>query len=98
VTIEAPNTKPVVGYEVSADSTPIQIWEGTVIEVDRLAGVMQVLFDAKMGKVPRHTAEIELEWVSDQDLDLVLPGAVFYLTLFNAAIQTRRQSRRIVGV
>jgi len=30
----------------------------------------------------RHTGEIDLEWVSEQDLALVGPGAVFYLTLF----------------
>jgi hypothetical protein len=26
--------------------------------------------------------EIDLEWVAEQDQDLVRPGAVFYLTLF----------------
>ncbi|MHB8391133.1 MAG: hypothetical protein ACYDBH_16380 [Acidobacteriaceae bacterium] len=67
---------------VSANSTPLQIWEGTVLEIDRDAGVMQVLLDAKIGQMPRHTGEIELEWVDDQDRDLVVPGAVFYLTLF----------------
>lgn len=77
---------PVVGgrrpSDVSANSTPLQIWEGTVVEVDRTAGTMQVLLDAKMGQMPQHTAEIDLEWVDDQDKDLVCPGAVFYLTLF----------------
>ncbi len=43
---------------------------------------MQVLLDAKIGQMPRHTGEIDLEWVSEQDQDLVRPGAVFYLTLF----------------
>jgi len=42
-----------------------------------------------MGQVPRHSAEIDLEWVSDQDKDLVRPGAVFYLTLFK---RTKRGS------
>ena len=72
----------MVPREVSANSTPLQIWEGTVLEVNRAASVMQVLLDAKIGQIPRHTGEIELEWVSDQDQDLVCPGAVFYLTLF----------------
>lgn len=72
---------------IGADSTPLQIWEGTVFEVDHM--VMRVLLDAKMGQVPRHTAEIDLEWVSDQDKDLVRPGAVFYLTLFK---RTKRGS------
>lgn len=72
----------VVPREVSANSSPIQVWEGTVIEVNRPAGVMRVLLDAKIGQLPRHTGEIDLEWVDDQDQDLVRPGAVFYLTLF----------------
>ena len=71
-----------ISLPVGADSTPLQIWEGTVIEVDLEADVMQVLLDAKIGKMSRHTGEIDLEWVSDQDKDLVRPGAVFYLTLF----------------
>lgn len=67
---------------VSANSTPLQIWEGTIVEVDRATGIMQVLLDAKMGQMPQHTGEIDLEWVDDQDQDLVRPGAVFYLMLF----------------
>jgi len=65
-----------------ADSIPLQIWEGTVLQINHEAGVMHVLLDAKMGQVPRHSADIDLMWVSDQDEDLVCPGAVFYLTLF----------------
>lgn len=67
---------------VNANSTPLQIWEGTVVEVDRTTGTMQVLLDAKMGQMPQHTGEIEIKWVDEQDQDLVRPGAVFYLTLF----------------
>jgi hypothetical protein len=79
---EPPLAKHLVGSDVDANSSPLQVWEGTVIAVDRAAGVMQVLLDAKIGNVPRHTGEIELEWVDEQDFDLVRPGAVFYLTLF----------------
>ena len=75
--------------EVSADSTPLQIWEGTVIEVDNAAKIMRVLLDAKIGNMPRHSGEIDLEWVSEQDRNLVRPGAVFYLTLFK---RTKRGS------
>lgn len=76
----------------SADSTPLQIWEGTVIEVDnnsRVMRVMRVSLDSKMGAIPRHVGEIDLEWVAEQDQDLVRPGAVFYLTLFK---RTKRGS------
>lgn len=64
------------------DSAVIQVWEGKVLEVDSDNGVMQVLLNAKIGQVLPHTGEIELQWVSEQDLDLVCPGAIFYLTLF----------------
>lgn len=77
---EPPFTRKIL--PVSANSTPLQIWEGTIVEVDHATGIMQVLLDAKMGQIPRHTGEIELKWVDEQDQDLVRPGAVFYLTLF----------------
>lgn len=82
--------------DVSANSTPLQIWEGTVVEVDSATGVMQVLLDAKMGQMPQHTGEIDLEWVDDQDKDLVCPGAVFYLTLFkrtNPSVENAQELR-----
>jgi len=85
----APVAIAAVPPEISADSTPLQVWEGTVLEVNHAAGVMQVLLDAKIGQMPPHTGEVELEWVSDQDQDLVRPGAVFYLTLFK---RTKRGS------
>jgi len=65
----------------------MQVWEGTVLGVNREAGVMQVLLDAKIGQMPRHTGEVDLEWVSEQDKDLVRSGAVFYLTLFKRTRQ-----------
>lgn len=70
-------------------ATVIQLWEGRVLTADFKSGVMQVLLCAKMGVVPDHTAEIELQWVSEQDLDLVRPGAVFYLTLYK---QSRKRT------
>lgn len=79
---EAPLTRTPLGSTLKNNSVPIQVWEGTVIEVDAEQGVMHVLLDAKLGDIPRHTGEIELEWVSEQDKDLVVPGAMFYLTLF----------------
>jgi hypothetical protein len=79
---EPPPAKQLVAGDVRANSSPLQVWEGTVVEVDRAAGVMQVLLDDKIGNTPRHTGEIDLEWVDEQDLDLLRPGAVFYLTLF----------------
>lgn len=62
------------------DASPLQIWEGRVLSVDSARRVMEVLLSAKL--IPDHTGEIDLEWVSEQDADLVRPGAVFYLTLY----------------
>lgn len=81
-TFAPPMATAAVAREINADSAPLQVWEGTVLEVDHAASVMHVLLDAKIGQMPRHTGEIDLEWVSEQDQDLVRPGAVFYLTLF----------------
>ncbi len=67
---------------VGADASVIQIWEGRVLSVDSQSDVMSVLLSARIGQVADHTAEIDLQWVADQDHDLVQPGAVFYLTLF----------------
>lgn len=71
----------------------IQIWEGTVQDVLSGEGTMRALLQAKMGGVPDHFAEIGLEWVSEQDLNLVRPGAVFYLSLYKA----RRRGGTIVN-
>lgn len=65
-----------------ADASPLQIWEGRILQVNHENRSMEVLLSAKMGNVADHTGEIDLEWVSEQDIDLVRPGAVFYLTLY----------------
>lgn len=65
-----------------ANAAVIQVWEGKVLSVDPERGVMETTLEAKVGSVPPHAAEIDLQWVSDQDRDLVEPGAIFYLSLF----------------
>jgi hypothetical protein len=85
-TFAAPMANASLKHEVRADSTPLQVWEGTVLNVDRAACVMQVLLEAKIGQMPQHTGEIDLDSVSPQDQDLVRPGAVFYLTLYKRTI------------
>lgn len=62
-------------------SSLIQTWEGTVVRVDGESHTMEVRLNAKIGQVPEHAGEIDLQWVSEQDKDLVQPGAIFYLTL-----------------
>ena len=85
-TFAAPIADASLMRSVRQDSTPIEVWEGTVIEVNPAEGVMQVQLEAKIGQMPRHTAEIELNSVSPQDHDLVRPGAVFYLTVYKRTV------------
>lgn len=63
-------------------SVPIEIWEGVVDEVydDRIA----VTLRAKMNTaIPAHTMDIDLAEIQPQDRDLVVAGAVFYLTMYH---------------
>jgi hypothetical protein len=64
------------------DAAVIQVWEGTVLSVDMNSRSMFAKLHAKIGTIADHSGEIDLEWVADQDADLVCPGAVFYLTLY----------------
>jgi hypothetical protein len=61
---------------------PIQVWEGVVLSIDRRKSEIFTKLRAKMGVLPEHTATFDFEWIPAQDMDLVIPGAVFYLTLF----------------
>jgi hypothetical protein len=85
----APIARSGLAHSVDVNSTPIQIWEGTVVSIDTEQDRMRVSLLAKIGQIPRHTGEIDLEWVTEQDKDLVREGAVFYLTLFK---RTKRGS------
>ena len=71
--------------ESRADVAPLVVWEGIVVKVDEKARVIQVQLDAKIGQMPRHTADIDFGSIAPQDQELVRPGAVFYLTLYKRA-------------
>ncbi len=60
----------------------IQDWEGVVDEVCEDEGIFTArLCDLTAGEIyPSETAEIPIEDVSDDDRELLRPGAVFYLT------------------
>lgn len=75
-----PNITPV---SEPINASIVQIWEGEVKTVDQDNGIMQVELNAKIGKIDTHSGEIELRLVPEQDLDLVFPGAIFYVTLSN---------------
>jgi hypothetical protein len=78
----APTIAAAQTESASADAAVIQVWEGTVLSVDRENKSMVAKLHAKIGAIADHSGEINLEWVADQDVDLVCPGAVFYLTLY----------------
>ncbi len=92
---EAPVATSRPSFAVKTNSVPMQIWEGTVVEVNAEQGLMHVLLDAKLGNIPRHTGEIDLEWVSEQDQDLVVPGAIFYLTLYKRTLPSVENTQEL---
>jgi len=68
--------------QVAAYTAPIEVFEGTVRSVDRVAEMMYVTLASKTREVTDHAADISFTWVNPQDLDLIAPGAVFYLSLY----------------
>jgi hypothetical protein len=68
----------------TTDTSPIQVWEGEVLEVDRDSDRIYARLRSKTGSLPDHNATIDQQWVHEQDADLVKPGAVFYVTLYKS--------------
>jgi len=68
--------------DADVQTVPLQVWEGRVVSVDLDNQTMEVFLSSTLGGYEAHTGDIDLQWVSEQDKDLVVPGAVFYLTLF----------------
>jgi hypothetical protein len=76
------------------DAAVLQIWEGTVLDVDMKHQLMRAQLRAKQpGQMEDHVGDIHFEWVTEQDLQLIRPGAVFYLTLY----KTRRPGGTLVN-
>ncbi|MDP1734607.1 MAG: hypothetical protein Q8L44_09625 [Sulfuritalea sp.] len=74
-------------------SMPNEIWEGTVQSVDVNARIMSVIMEPMLHQnISRHAANISLEYVVQQDVPLVRPGAVFYLTIFTEKKRTSIQN------
>lgn len=89
---------PAVVQQVSAPqkdtdpwTAPIQIFEGSVNALSEDGNIIEVTLTDKSGQLPDHTAEIAMQWIPEQDLELVKPGAVFYLMLYKET--TRRTVR-----
>lgn len=75
------------------NSIPNEIWEGTVQSIDTNARIMSAIMEPMLQKnISRHSASISLDYVVQQDLPLVRPGAVFYLTIFTERKRTSIQN------
>lgn len=70
-------------------ATVLQIWEGEVLHLNVASDTMTVKLIDRQGLVPAHTADVGLDWVVPQDLELVRPGAVFYWTIYR---ETKRST------
>lgn len=84
-----PAINTVKSVSEGAMATVIQIWEGVVTDVDKKNNIMAVKLKDRGGLIEDHNADISLQWVVDQDYDLVSPGAVFYWTIYK---ETKRGS------
>src|SRR5690348_7301514 len=72
-TIERPILTASLHREEGDSAALIQVWEGIVQEILPNGEVMRVLLRSKMGGSVDHFADIDFEWVSPQDRDLVKP-------------------------
>lgn len=62
--------------------SPLQLWEGRVQKLNDSAYSFDAFLVDKTGSSEDHVIELSLEWVSEQDKELVKPGAIFYLSLY----------------
>lgn len=93
---QVPVVERILPVKVGPLATVIQIWEGIVSNVDLEQNQMTVKLNDRQGIVPSHTAQIGLDWVVRQDMDLVRPGAVFYWTIYKETKTTTiRHSQEI---
>jgi len=82
--------------DTSPNSVELEVWEGVVLGLDPSKKYMKVKLEAKSQSIESHTAEISMDRVPEQDLDLVRPGAIFYLSLFDQTTKgTVRNSQEL---
>jgi hypothetical protein len=82
-----PTLKPTLDYLLA-----LQKWEGTVLDRGKDSFLARLTDRNRVG--PDEEAEILLDEVSEDDLPLVTPGAVFYWSI-GYYVGTNRQKRRI---
>ena len=79
--VRMPRLQRRIDVEETIVAVPIEIWEGEVTSIDAKAHTFQALLVSKKGGSDNHTVEIDTEWIDEQDLELLRPGAIFYLSL-----------------
>ena len=87
--VEVPVVRAMKSVNEGAMASVIHIWEGIVRSVDLARNVMTVKLVDRSGLTVEHSADIDLQWVTPQDYELLKEGAVFYWTLFK---ETKRGS------
>jgi hypothetical protein len=60
---------------------PLKVWEGYVTELDEAAGIFQAELVERNAQAPPISVEMDIQEISQDDRDLVVPGAVFYWTV-----------------
>lgn len=80
--VSVPVIDSIKSVSEGAMATVIQIWEGVVISVDRENALMTVRLKDRSNLIEEHIADIDLQWVGDQDEDLLVSGSVFYWTIY----------------
>jgi len=82
VQMVVPAVTKMVPLDVGTLATVSAIWEGVVVSIKD--NEMHVRLTDRQGILPAHSADVSLDFVHDQDVELVKPGAVFYWTLYRA--------------
>lgn len=72
----------------------LQFWEGRVDELVN-EGIVAIIRDKTNPSNPEEEATILLEEISDEDIDLVRPGAVFYWSIGYEDAPSRRRISQI---
>jgi hypothetical protein len=78
-----PKVEPI---QISA-SAPVGVWEGEIASVDPDAGMFSARLTPLRGSDVDVSGDISFEQVNPEDLELVVPGAVFYLEIFRRYVK-----------
>jgi len=90
---QRPATTPLLPAAPVEQVIVLQDWEGVVEEVRDDDFVARLMDKTAAKKFDSEAAEIPKSEVDMDDIDLVKPGAIFYLTVFRRVLRNGRQER-----